>query len=121
MSVNFKHIGRRVKEIRNAKGMSQAELAEQIDMSVPYISLIETAAKKASLKTLVLIANALGVTVDTFLNGNQTSDAAEYHSDMVYLIKDCNNYERRNIFEVASATKKSLRDSNCLHPYFEEI
>lgn len=35
MSVNFKHIGRRIKEIRNAKCMSQAELAEQIDMSVP--------------------------------------------------------------------------------------
>ena len=45
MFVNFTHIGRRVKEVRNVKGMSQAELAEQIDMSVPYISLIETAAK----------------------------------------------------------------------------
>ena len=121
MPVNFKHIGRRVKEIRNMKGMSQAELAEQIDMSVPYISLIETAAKKASLSTLILIANALGVTVDTFLSGNQTNDSAEYCCDLVSLINDCNNYERRVIFDVASATKKSLRESNCLHPYFEEM
>ena len=121
MQINFKHIGRRVKEIRNAKGMSQAELAEQIDMSVPYISLIETGTKKASLSTLILIANALGVTVDTLLNGNQSNDSAEYYCDLAGLINDCNNYERRIIFELASQTKKSLRDNTCLHPYFEEI
>jgi transcriptional regulator with XRE-family HTH domain len=121
MSVNFKQIGQRVKEIRYAKGMSQAELAEQIDMSVPYISLIETAAKKASLSTLILIANALGVTVDALLNGNQTNDLAEYYCDLVCLINDCNNYEKRIIFEVASTTKRSLRDNIRLHPYFGEI
>ena len=64
MSVNFKHIGRRIKELRVQKSMSQAELAEQIDMSVPYISLIENAAKKPSLSALILIADTLGVTVD---------------------------------------------------------
>jgi len=117
MSVNFNQIGRRVKEIRRVKGMSQAELAEQIDMSVPYISLIETATKKASLSTLILIANALGVTVDALLNGNQTNDSIEYYCDLVQLINDCNNYERRIIFEIASTTKRSLRDNRCLHPY----
>lgn len=121
MSVNFKQIGQRVKEIRYAKGMSQAELAEQIDMSVPYISLIETATKKASLSTLILIANALGVTVDALLNGNQTNDLVEYYCDLVYLINDCNNYEKRIIFEVATTTKKSLRDNNRLHPFFGEF
>ncbi|HCC35990.1 MAG TPA: XRE family transcriptional regulator [Ruminococcaceae bacterium] len=121
MSVNFKHIGRRIKEIRNAKELSQAELAEQIDMSVPYISLIETAAKKASLSTLILIANALGVTVDALLNGNQTNDSAEYYCDLICLLNDCNNYERRIIFEVATVTKKSLRENICLSPYFEKI
>lgn len=79
MSVNFKQIGQRVKEIRYAKGMSQAELAEQIDMSVPHISLIETATKKASLSTLILIANALGVTVDALLNGNRTIPLVHRH------------------------------------------
>ena len=121
MSVNFKQIGQRVKEIRCVKGLSQAELAEQIDMSVSYISLIETAAKKASLSTLVLIANALGVTVDALLNGNQTNDLAEYYCDLACLINDCNNYEKRIIFEVASTTKKSLRDNNCLHPCFGDM
>lgn len=45
MSLNFKLIGRRIKEIRNLKRMSQAELAERVNKSVPYISHIETATK----------------------------------------------------------------------------
>ncbi len=121
MLVNYKHIGRRVKEIRNAKRLTQAELAEQIDMSAPYISLIETAAKKASLSSLILIASALDVTVDALLRGTQTNDAAEYCRDFVSLINDCDRYERRIIFEVAFATKKSLRDSRCLSAFSEEM
>ncbi|MCL2547308.1 MAG: helix-turn-helix domain-containing protein [Oscillospiraceae bacterium] len=46
MSLNFKLIGRRIKGARKLKQMSQAELAEQINMSVPYISHIETATKQ---------------------------------------------------------------------------
>lgn len=121
MSVNFNHIGRRIKEIRKGRGLSQAKLAEQIDKSVSYISLIETAAKMVSLSTLISIANALGVTIDTLLNGNQTNDSAEYYCDLVNLIKDCNQYERRIIFEMASATKKSLRDNGYLYPYSKEL
>ena len=118
MFVNFTRIGRRVKEVRNVKGMSQAELAEQIDTSVPYISLIETAAKKASLTTLVLIANALGVTVDTFLSGNLTNDPEEYCCDLVLLIKDC-NYERRK--ERSGVCSRKASRKYCLHPYFEKM
>jgi len=121
MSINFKLIGRRVKEIRNLKKISQATLAEMIDMSVPYISHIETATKQASLTTLVLIANALGVTADTLLVGNQTNDQEECRLEFARLIDDCNSDERRFIFEMASAAKNSLRINCWLQPNSEEI
>lgn len=114
MSLNFGLIGRRIKEIRVNKKMSQAELAEKIDMSVVYISYIETASKQASLKSLVLIANVLCVTVDVLLNGNQTNDSAQYRSELDKLITDCNSYEKRVIFETAYAIKKSLRENRLL-------
>ena len=120
MSVNFKQIGRRVKEIRKSRGLSQADLAERIDMSVPYISHIETARKQASLTVLVLIANALKVTVDTLLSGNQTNDPAEYRSEFVILIDDCNSDERRFIYEMASAAKRSLRNGCWFQSDFEK-
>ncbi|NLO40914.1 MAG: helix-turn-helix transcriptional regulator [Ruminiclostridium sp.] len=111
MAVNFKIIGLRVKEARLQKQMSQAVLAERIDMSVTYISHIETARKKASLETLVRIANVLDVTVDHMLNGNQISDPAEYRTDLAQLLDDCTNCEKRIIYEIALSTKKSLRDN----------
>lgn len=114
MSINFKIIGIRVREARMYNRMSQAELAERIDMSVSYISHIETAKKRASLETLVRMANVLGVTVDYFLNGNQVNDSAEYRTDLMRLFDDCNGYEKRIIYEIALATKKSLLENKWL-------
>ncbi len=114
MSINFKIIGRRVKESRLQKRMSQAVLAELTDMSASYICHIETAKKKASLESLVRIANVLGVTVDHLLNGNQTYDAFEYRGDLVQLLEDCTSYEKRIIYDIAVAAKMSLRDNKGL-------
>jgi len=114
MALNSKFIGRMIKESRIQKHMSQAVLAELIDMSVAYISYIETAKKQASLESLVRIADALGVTVDNLLNGNQANDPAVYHNEIALLFEGCSSYEKRVIYEIASATKKSLIENKDL-------
>jgi transcriptional regulator with XRE-family HTH domain len=80
-------------------------------MSVSYISRIETAKKQASLEALVRISNVLGVTMDHLLKGNQTNVSSEYQEDITRLMENCNNYEKRIIYEVALATKKVLLES----------
>ena len=112
--MNFILIGRRVKEIRLQRKISQAVLAERLDISVTYISHIETAKKRASLVTLVKIANVFGVTVDQLLNGNQKNDPAEYRTELVQLVEDCTSYEKRIIYEIALATKMSIRNNKRL-------
>ena len=62
--VDYVLIGKRIKETRKKMHASQAELAEMTGLSVPYISNIETAYKKASLSSLISIANAAGISVD---------------------------------------------------------
>ncbi|WP_033165302.1 helix-turn-helix transcriptional regulator [Clostridium sp. KNHs205] len=114
MAVNFIIIGRRVREIRLQKQISQEILAEWIEMSVTYISHIETAKKRASLETLVKIANALGTTVDQLLSGNQENDQEEYKEELVQLLEDCTSYEKRVIYEIAAAAKMSIRDNGWL-------
>ena len=108
MALNIKIIGRRVKESRIQKHMSQADLAEQIDMSVTYISLIETAKRQASPASLVRISNVLGITVDNLLNGNQVNDLSEYHTEWVKIFEGCTSCEKRIIYEIALAVKCSL-------------
>ena len=88
LRINYPRIGRRIQEIRKMRKMSQADLAEYTNMSVSYISHIETSIKKASLESLVRIANVLGVTVDQLLNGNQVNDRVEYSAELAELLSD---------------------------------
>ncbi len=112
MKLDFKLIGRRVRESRMLQKISQDELAERIDMSVSYISLIENSKKKASLNALFLISNALGITINDLLSGIQAYEPDQYRTDMHMLMADCSSYEKRIIFESAQALKLSLRNSS---------
>lgn len=58
-------MGYKIKEIREAKGMTQESLAQSSGISRVTISGLENGTERAtSTKTLLKIAKALGVTVD---------------------------------------------------------
>ncbi len=59
-------IGSRIKELRQLKGYTQAELAELTDISTNYIGYIERGQRTISLQTLERLAHTLGVEVGTF-------------------------------------------------------
>lgn len=104
-------IGLRVKEVRKQHHITQAQLAEMTSLSISYISHIETAQKKASLESLVRIADALGITVDELLNGNQLNNPTEYQTDIDLVIADCTQPEKRLMYEIIQATKTILRNN----------
>ena len=110
MNVNFKLIGKRIQEVRKQQEMTQAELAALTDMSDSYISYIETAKKQASLESLVRISNALGITVDELLSGNQLHNPTDYQTDIDLLMEDCSLLERRFIYELISVAKYIIRN-----------
>jgi len=56
-------LGERVRSIRHARGFTQEELAESLDLSVAYLSLIERGGRNPPYTTVVAIAHALGVAV----------------------------------------------------------
>ena len=109
MKLNYSTIGKRIQECRNLKKITQQLLAEKIDKSVPYISHIETGVKHPSLKTVILIAEALEVTVDQLLYGNQNFDSRVYLKEVNQIFEGCEiSYERRFIYEIVMAAKQSL-------------
>lgn len=111
MTVDFKEIGRRIKDRRTEIGLSQEALAEQADLSPAYISHIERTAKKPSLTALIRLSAALDVTVDYLLAGNQPADQTAFLDDIQTLLGGCSLTERRIVFQVASATKDALRQA----------
>ena len=111
MNVNFKLIGKMIQEVRKQQEITQAELASLSDMSDSYISYIETAKKQASLESLVRISNALGITVDELLSGNQLHNPTDYQTDIDLLMEDCSLLERRFIYELISVAKYIIRNN----------
>lgn len=53
--------GGRVQRYRKEAGRTQAELAEKLDLSVAYVSLIERGGRNPPYTTVIAIAKALGV------------------------------------------------------------
>ena len=112
MKLDYSLIGSRVNDLRKSRGISQERLAELADLSTTFISHIERNDEKPSLGALVRLASALGVTVDFLLAGNQPFYQRAYMPDVENLLSDCSVVERRIVFEVATAVKKSLRDAH---------
>ncbi len=49
---------------REYRGLSQQELAERVNISVPYLSQLETRKRKGSLEVLKVIAKTLSISLD---------------------------------------------------------
>ena len=65
--LNLQVVGQRIKMAREAKNLSQEDLAEMVDLSPSHISVIERGVKTTKLDTFVAIANALEVSADALL------------------------------------------------------
>ncbi len=65
--MNYISLGSKIKKQRRAKHMTQEKLAEVSGISISFMGHIERGSRKASIETLVAIANALEVTTDFLL------------------------------------------------------
>ena len=102
-------IGKRIRELRKKKGMTQAALAKRSGVEPSNISHIERAATKLSLPTLVSIANVLGVSLDELVYNNLDKSAHVSVKLIDELISDCTSAELKAIGEVIKTTKTVLR------------
>lgn len=57
-------LGRRLRELRDARGLSQRQLAERVGTTQSVIARLEAGGTKPSLSTLERVASALGSVID---------------------------------------------------------
>jgi DNA-binding XRE family transcriptional regulator len=57
----LRRLGERVREQRRTRGLTQEALAEALDLSVAYVSLIERGGRNPPYTTVIAIARALGI------------------------------------------------------------
>jgi transcriptional regulator with XRE-family HTH domain len=66
-------IGRHVREAREAIGLKQQELADEVGVTSQHISRVELDLTPPSAQTLLRLGQRLGVTTDYLLTGRETA------------------------------------------------
>lgn len=69
-------VGRNVKRLRIAAGLSQAQLAERMGVDRAYVSGLELGQRNPTIVTLWLIGKALGVKMRSFFREDRPSRRA---------------------------------------------
>ena len=105
----YKTIGTRIKEIRIAKGISQAELAEKAKLSSPVISGIENGRSKIWLITFAKICEALQVSANDILRLDTPAALNDYPQEFTTLIADCTSSEIESLLRIVKEVKSSIR------------
>ena len=59
MAIDYSVIGKRLKQARLAKNMTQEDLAEELDISVAFLSRVERGNSHINLKRLTQVCNFL--------------------------------------------------------------
>jgi transcriptional regulator with XRE-family HTH domain len=58
---DLRRLGERIREHRRHRGLTQENLAESLELSVAYVSLIERGGRNPPYTTVLAIARALGI------------------------------------------------------------
>ena len=86
VTVNYEDLGKRIRRKRSENHISQAALAEMIQVSVQHMSNVENAKTKVSLETVIEIANALDCSLDELVCGSLKKQSRQIYQDEVALL-----------------------------------
>lgn len=96
--------GRRLKQVRELRGQTQAELAERAGLTPVQISHFETGVKpSASAITLVKLADALSVTIDYLLG--RTNEVQAVGGPAALVLRNLGDASSHTIETVAEIAK----------------
>ena len=112
MVIDYSQIRTQLKANRKARGMTQAELAEKTELSVPYISYLETGAREPHLDALLKLARVFEVPLDSIVGNPTPIPSHTPHSEWLEIIADCSATEQKLLIKNARAFKLMLREQN---------
>ncbi|MBR1425444.1 helix-turn-helix transcriptional regulator [bacterium] len=96
---NKKKLGKRIKELRKQKGLTQEQVAEFIEMEQNTISVIESGRNFPTLVTLEKMATVLGVDLSDFFNYEYFEDIDYIKQSTKIKLEQMNEAQMRNIYK----------------------
>lgn len=102
--MDYIDLGRRIRKQRALRGWTQEALAEHVNVSTSFVGHVERGTRKASLETLVSIANVLDVSLDYLLSGSMNN------SVIGPMPKGLNSQQRVALKEILSTIQDNLSE-----------
>lgn len=87
-------LGRRIRELRKAKKLTQEELAEKVGIGTPNISYFETGKFSPAIETLQKIAEALEVEIYELYMFNPLKSTDEIRKELIEALNSSDNLTR---------------------------
>ena len=101
MAIDYNVIGERLKAARIEKGFTQEQIAEKLDVSIAFLSRIETGNSHINLRRLDEICNILGVSQGSILEGTSEESGTYLNKEFSDLLKNCPPEKMKLIYKVA--------------------
>ena len=107
MARDYKIIGKRIKNARLNKNLTQEKLAEMLNISIAYLSRVETGTTKINLKRLDEICKILEISDTEILSGTSDTSINYLNSDLGNIFNNCSPEKQRLIYEIANIISNS--------------
>ena len=104
IAMDYLDLGKRIRKQRALLCWTQEALAEKVGVSTSFVGHVERGTRKASLETLVSIANVLGVSLDYLLAGSLNA------SVIGPMPKGLSSKQRTALQEILSTIQDNLTD-----------
>ena len=111
MALDYTIIGERLKKARLDKNLTQEQLAEQIDVSIAFLSRVERGSSHINLKRLNQICNLLEVSEGYVLNGASSNSDNYLEEDFAMLLKSVPPKTQKLIYNVAKTIVETEQDN----------
>ena len=101
MTLDYVLIGERLKKARLAKGFTQEQIAEKLDLSVAFLSRVERGNAHINLTRLSQLCSIYGISEGEILNGTSSNSSDYMQKEFSTLLKNCSPETQKLIYNVA--------------------
>ena len=109
MNVDLEIIGSRIKAARRKRKLSQAELAEQLNISSVHMSKIELGKTNFGVDILMKITEVLQVSADELLRTDVPAANAVYSEEIIGILEGSTQAEKEAMLNTLRDMKKVFR------------
>ena len=101
MATDYNVIGERIRNARKARKMTQQDLAEELGVSIAFLSRVERGNSQINLKRISQICGILGISEGELLNGTSSTSSSYLDGEFSDILKKCNDKQVKLIYDIA--------------------